>query len=144
MRFSNSVGLNRCSPFRSWTIACTICILQITASHPSDTNSDYCLEQILEDLIPFEYSVQMRMLVFSSRVVLLFFAVTLGCLSNLLVIVLRFSFKLVHKADERSVTATNCWAVLELQTSYRYIHYICKFESSGIWIFTDVSEENGA
>jgi hypothetical protein len=120
MRFSNSVGLNRYSPFRSWTIGCTICILQITACHPSGTNSGYCLEQILEDLIPVEYSVQIRMLVFSSQVVLLFYAVTLGCLSNLPVIILRFSFNHVHKADECSVTAANCWAVLELQISYRY------------------------
>jgi len=123
---------------------CTICILQITASHPSGTNSGYCLEQILEDLIPVEYSVQIRTLVFSSQVVLLFSAVTLGCLRNLPVIILRFSFKRVRKADECSVTAANCWAVLEFQISYRHIQYICKFESSGIWMFTDVSEENAA
>lgn len=51
-------------------IGCTICILQITASHSSGTNSGYCLEQMLEDLIPDEYSVQIRMLVFSLQVVL--------------------------------------------------------------------------
>jgi len=113
-------------------IGCTICFLQITTSHPSGTNSGYCLEQILEDLIPVEYSVQIRMLVFSSQVVLLFSAVTLGCLSNLPVINPRFSCKRVRKADECSVTAANCWAVLELLISYRYIQYICKFESSGI------------
>jgi len=144
MRFSNSVGLNRYSPIRSWTIGCTICILQITASHPNGINSGCYLEQILEDLIPVEYFVQIRMLVFSSQVVLLFSAVTLGCLSHLPVITLRFPFKPVHKVDECSVTGANCWAVLELHISYKYIQYIWKFESSGIWIFTDGSEENAA
>jgi len=90
-------------------IGCTVCILQITASHSSDTNSRYCLEQILEDLIPVEYSVQIRMLVFNSQVVLLFSAVTLGCLGNLLFIILSFSFKRVHEANECSVTAANFW-----------------------------------
>jgi hypothetical protein len=102
----------------------TICILQITASHPSGINSGCYLEQILEDYIPVEYFVQIRMLVFSSQVVLLFSAVTLGCLSNLPVIVLRFSFKRVYKVHEYFVTGANCWAVLELHISYRYIQYV--------------------
>jgi hypothetical protein len=63
---------------------------------------------MLKDLILVEYSVQIAMLVFSLQVVLLFCAVTLGCLNNLPVIILRFSFKRVYKADECSVTAANC------------------------------------
>jgi len=72
------------------------------------------VKQVLEDLIPVEYFVQIRVLVFSSQVVLLFSAVSRGRLGNLPVIIIRFSFKRVRKADECSVTAANCWPMLEL------------------------------